>query len=656
MHMRLHYSMLAYLLLYILQITYAWPALWRMVSNTHNYLNTCLYLTLSNNDWAIAAFGVLGVILAIFTPRLQDVDARLGEKFGIEGYSLSHYLKFEAYKAGKIKAVLAWILQPQNFYLSIAICLPFLIFVPWLRLVLFLLILFVGYKAIRLETEPTAERIEAHLLINATDASSEAYQFLDNYIKTVYSKPNHPRLRKFYVKLQRAVRDLKTKESNQSIVLGNLLATIWFTVGRSQNSSAQYLIFKEIELQGEHYSNTDIDLLTAKWKAYEAMLWACSQDNLLNTKLSEEYTGVMHGRSIFGSRRHHDTQTFVTPNFLNTQPTIKLKVLECIIPYGLKRTDEISETTEGDKNIIQISSLEWRILFYFSQLYITEDTLNLKRFMQAHTESDQYFYQAMPLWLTYTLMFQGGDQWVYERFRERLRQTKRGPGAYMVAESDEFPIRETTLLLATTATCKETWSLQWLMEAYPHVREAFYITCVSLISSCFNVVVNLLWGKLAPELSRPRGSFFSHDFKSLQQYGKLPRKSTAKQIAELCFEPWLNELKIKHPDYEIEPIIEKYNALPSQFWDEWHKDVPYYLMEEYTFQPRLFDFGVLENLKTPEQEQLRLALGFETPEAVETRINEMKTFLKAVAKEMLEKGWVDEIPNEYKTAQPQAEE
>jgi F0F1-type ATP synthase delta subunit len=157
-------------------------------------------------DWAVATFAFIGLLLALFVPKVSEFDRQLTKEMGVTDPEIKpstwRCVLFRLY--GEYPSWMQWVfdffLSSQSYFIILCVLGGVFIFCPILRGVLILGTLIYSYCIlISMESLSNIEQYETLLLDNIKEP--EVFELLKKYVKKVYSTQGHPRQEAFLEKV-----------------------------------------------------------------------------------------------------------------------------------------------------------------------------------------------------------------------------------------------------------------------------------------------------------------------------------------------------------------------------------------------------------------------------------------------------------------------
>ena len=206
-----------------------------MILLPHEWLKAFLYLDPSyvtheesTIDWAVATFAFIGLLLALFVPKVSEFDRQLTKEMGVTDPEIKpstwRCVLFRLY--GEYPSWMQWVfdffLSSQSYFIILCVLGGVFIFCPILRGVLILGTLIYSYCIlISMESLSNIEQYETLLLDNIKEP--EVFELLKKYVKKIYSTQGHHRQEAFY--------SLFTGKHHKGMKYHNLLCDIhWLLI------------------------------------------------------------------------------------------------------------------------------------------------------------------------------------------------------------------------------------------------------------------------------------------------------------------------------------------------------------------------------------------------------------------------------------------
>jgi hypothetical protein len=176
----------------------------------YEWLNAFLYLDpfhatpgKSTIDWAVATFAFMGLLLALFVPKVSEFDRQLTKEMDVTDPEIKpstwRCVLFRLYQKEPYsrKWVFDFFLSSQHYFIILCVLGGVFIFCPILRGVLILgTLIYSYYILISMESLSNIEQYETLFLKNIKDP--EVFALLKKYVEKVYSTEGHPRQEIFY--------------------------------------------------------------------------------------------------------------------------------------------------------------------------------------------------------------------------------------------------------------------------------------------------------------------------------------------------------------------------------------------------------------------------------------------------------------------------
>jgi hypothetical protein len=190
----------------------------------------------STIDWAVATFSFMGLLLALFVPKVSEFDRQLTKEMGVTDAKIKpstwRCVLFRLYQKEPYSRnwVFDFFLSSQRYFIILCLLGAAFIFFHQLRgLWIILTLIYSYFMLISMESLSNVDQYETLLLNNIQD--EEVEPLLDKYVEKVYSTQGHPRqeafLRTLYQKREKTIYALSPVEDQYFKRLGKIYGQLY---------------------------------------------------------------------------------------------------------------------------------------------------------------------------------------------------------------------------------------------------------------------------------------------------------------------------------------------------------------------------------------------------------------------------------------------
>jgi hypothetical protein len=377
-----------------------------MILLPHEWLKAFLYLDPSyvtheesTIDWAVATFAFIGLLLALFVPKVSEFDRQLTKEMGVTDHEIKpstwRCVLFRLY--GEYPSWMQWVfdffLSSQHYFIILCVLGGVFIFCPILRGVLILgTLIYSYYILISMESLSNIEQYETLFLKNIKDP--EVFALLKKYVEKVYSTEGHPRQEAFYMHFMELVNLINEKRFEEYIRHNKLRNEIIRVFSLYKVSISSYLsplmikiaLYPFINVFGGYTIHFYCKKVIDSWFSHFKQLLMLSKDHaeLREHIISNLEQTLCPSRNIFLSNRV-DKLFFKYNDNAEYIPIIPHNTLE-ILPYSSKSASSKCLEYSEQFGIIEISSYYFALtsaLLTVGLLYEIKDTNRLKLFLES---------------------------------------------------------------------------------------------------------------------------------------------------------------------------------------------------------------------------------------------------------------------------------
>ncbi len=631
--------------------------------------------------WAIATFSFMGLLLALFVPKVSEFDRQLTKEMGVTDAKIKpstwRCVLFRLYKKQPYsrKWVLDSFLSSQRYFIILCgLGAAFIVFPPlWglqLRgLWIILTLIYSYFMLLSMESLSNVDQYETLLLNNIKD--KEVKPLLEKYVENVYSTQGHPRQEAFYQELDHGENGFYTliqekrfeeyvlrKQLNEEIIRNFLIHKITIPPVLTVLMGSWGLYpFSNVHTGYEaHFYRKDV---INAWFSYFKNLLILGKDNteLREHILSNLESTLRPSRKMSRSNRCDDLFFKYNTHFepVASIPNLTLEVL----PYSSQSASSACLVFSEKYVNGEISAYYFELtagLFTIGLLYEMQEALRLRKFLECLCKES-------PDPLLLALLIVASGCYIYGNRGGRGGDSFFGPSITgervatgWVNKNIEHPQIGMTLLsfMAFNSTNPEYFARQvkGLIEVYPYLKDIFITTISDNAWLLKNLEIfrkelsnqNLLnmdinfYKKYRTNQSKYPKRFSPLNFIEYQRYNcfECENPISIRDYLQTHFLGILEEYcQEKHPKTKYFRRFKRlFEKIPTAFWEASCFDQTFTTIV-YEYKPAIF---TAENLKGLDEQLLRDI--FPNDEDTKTILNKWEAFHIKLKSLYEEEGWV----------------